>query len=183
MMKRLAVALAAFCLCASAFAQQIPPFTYPQTLGTSSVTVLPVNPARKKVIFHNPNATALIAVCPVGPSRAVPFSPTLIVAAINGAGCLTLLPSQTQEISGSTASGPQQSMGSAWVGVASAAGSSFTALEFEEGELEHVEINEVMAAASQVSATSAQPAAAEQACTVERGRCACGKSCEQQGRH
>ena len=134
-LKRLAVALFILCIAGAAFAQQVPPYTYPQTLGTSSVTVLPVNPARKKIVFHNPNATALLAVCPVGPTR-MPSSPpgpagAPVVAAINGAGCLTLLPSQTQEISGSTASGPQQAMGSAWVGIASAAGSSFTALEFE----------------------------------------------------
>ena len=127
-LKRLTVAL---CLASAAFAQQVPPYTYPQTLGTSSVTVLPVNPARKKIMFPNPNATALIAVCPIGPTRAVGGSPALIVAAINGAGCLTLLPSQTQEITGGTPSGPQQAMGSAWVGIASAAGSAFTILEFE----------------------------------------------------
>jgi hypothetical protein len=129
--KRLAIALAAVCLASAAHAQQVPPFTYPQTLGTSSVTVLPVNPARKKVIFHNPNATALIAVCPVGPTRTVGGSTALIVAAINGAGCLTLLPYQTVEVSGSTASGPQQAMGTAWVGIASAASSNLTILEFE----------------------------------------------------
>jgi hypothetical protein len=50
---------------------------------------------------------------------------------INGAGCLTLLPYQSQEISGSTASGPQQAMGSAWVGIASAPGSAFTVYEWE----------------------------------------------------
>ena len=131
MMKRLAVALAAVFVASAAHAQQAPPFTYPQTLGTSSVTVLPANPARKKVIFSNPNATALVAVCPVGPTRAVGGSTALIVAVINGAGCLTLLPYQTQEVSGSTASGPQQAMGSAWVGIASAASSAFTVFEFE----------------------------------------------------
>jgi hypothetical protein len=129
--KRLAAALFFFCLSGSAFAQQIPPYTYPQTLGTSSVTVLPANTARKKVIFHNPNATALIAVCPVGPTRAVGGSTALIVAAVNGAGCETLLPYQTVEVSGSTASGQQQQMGTAWVGIASATGSAFTVLEFE----------------------------------------------------
>lgn len=123
-------AVALILLCSAAQAQT-PPYTYPQTIGTSSVTVLPANPARKKVIFHNPNDTAKIAVCPVGPTRAVGGSASLIVAVINGAGCLTLLPYQTQEISGSTASGPQQAMGSAWVGIASAGGSAFTALEFE----------------------------------------------------
>ena len=131
MMKYLAAAAVALCLASAAHAQQVPPFTYPQTLGTSSVPVLPANPARKKVIFHNPNDSAKIAVCPVGPTRAVGGSTALITAAINGAGCLTLLPYQTQEISGSTASGPQQSMGSAWVGIASAGGSAISIFEFE----------------------------------------------------
>ena len=54
-----------------------------------------------------------------------------ITAAINGAGCVTLLPYQTQEVSGSTASGPQQSMPTAWIGIASAGGSALTVLEFE----------------------------------------------------
>jgi hypothetical protein len=76
----------------AALAQQVPPYTYPQVIGTSSVTVLPPDPARKKVVFHNPNDTAKIAVCPVGPSRAVGSSQSLIVAVINGAGCLTILP-------------------------------------------------------------------------------------------
>lgn len=129
-MFRFIIALIFSALVASAHAQQ-PPYTYPQTIGTSSVTVLPANPGRKKVIFHNPNDTAKIAVCPVGPTRTVGGSQALIVAVINGAGCLTLLPYQTQEISGSTASGPQQAMPSAWVGIASAGASSFTVLEFE----------------------------------------------------
>jgi hypothetical protein len=115
----------------AAQAQQAPPFTYPQTIGTGSVTILPANPARKKLIFHNPNDSAKIAVCPVGPTRAVGGSASLIVAVINGAGCLTLLPYQTQEVSGSTASGPQQAMGSAWVGIASAGSSAISILEFE----------------------------------------------------
>ena len=84
--------------------------------ATTSRPVLPIlcrvsDNARKKVIFHNPNDTAKIAVCPIGPSRAVGSSQSLIVAVINGTGCITLLPYQSQEISGSTASGPQQAMG------------------------------------------------------------------------
>lgn len=129
-MLRLAAALLALCLATAAQAQT-PPYTYPQTIGTSSVQILAANPARKRLIFHNPNDTAKIAVCPVGPARAVGSSQSLIVAVINGAGCLTLLPYQSQEISGSTASGPQQAMGSAWVGIASAGGSNITILEFE----------------------------------------------------
>lgn len=115
----------------SAIAQQVPPYTYPQTIGTSSQAILPVNPARKKLIFHNPNDSAKVAVCPVGPTRAVGGSASPVVAAINGAGCVTLLPYDRWEVSGSTASGPQQAMGSAWVGIASAGGSALTVYEFE----------------------------------------------------
>jgi len=131
-MLRLVAGLFALCFVASAaLAQQQPPFTYPLTLGTSSVTILAPNNARKKLIFHNPNDTAKIAVCPVGPNRTAQSSQTLIVAVINGAGCLTLLSYQSVEISGSTASGPQQQMGSAWVGIASAPGSALTIWEWE----------------------------------------------------
>jgi hypothetical protein len=49
------------------------------------------HPRRKKVVFHNPTATALIAGCPGGPTRAVAGSTAPIFAAINGAGCITLL--------------------------------------------------------------------------------------------
>lgn len=133
MIRLFAAALFALCITAPApaSAQQVPPYTYPLTIGTSSVQVLPVNPLRKKVIFHNPNDQAKIAVCPIGPNRAPQSGQALIVAAINGAGCTTLLPYDRYEVSGSTPSGPQQAMGSAWVGIASAPGSAFTALEFE----------------------------------------------------
>jgi hypothetical protein len=126
-MKRLIAALL-FILAGPAFAQQVPPYVYPVTIGTSQVTILPANIARKKLIFHNPNATALIAVCPTGPSRS---NGAAITAAINGAGCTTILPYDRMEISGSTASGPQQQMPSAWIGIASAGGSSLTIIEFE----------------------------------------------------
>jgi hypothetical protein len=130
-MKRLAIVILSLVCLALPARAQTPPYTYPLTIGTSSVTILPANPSRKKVIFHNPNDTAKIAVCPVGPTRAVGGSQSLIVAVINGAGCITLLPYDRAEISGSTASGPQQSMGSAWVGIASAGASALTVLEFE----------------------------------------------------
>jgi flavoprotein len=127
-MKRLAAALFFFCLSASALAQQVPPYVYPVTLGTSQASILPANTARKKLIFTNPNATAFVAVCPAGPSRS---NGAAITAAINGPGCTTLLPYQSIEISGSTASGPQQSMPSAWIGIASAGGSALSIYEFE----------------------------------------------------
>ena len=64
-------------------------------------------------------------------TRVAQSSQALIAAMINGAGCLTLLAYQSVEISGSTASGPQQQMGSAWVGIASAPGSARTIYEWE----------------------------------------------------
>lgn len=129
-MKRVLAFLLALGFATAARAQS-PPYTYPQTIGTSSVTILAANPVRKKLIFHNPNDTAKVAVCPVGPTRLAGGSTILIVAVINGAGCLTILPYDRVEVSGSTASGPQQSMSSAWVGIASAGGSNLTILEFE----------------------------------------------------
>lgn len=129
-MIRLIAALFAVCVTFPALAQQVlPPYVYPLTIGTSSTSILTTNAARKRLIFHNPNDTAKVAVCPVGPSRSVGGSS--VVAAVNGAGCLTLLPYQTQEVSGGTPSGPQQAMPSAWVGVASAGGSALTIMEFE----------------------------------------------------
>lgn len=126
MIKRLAVLLAIF-LSGPAFAQ-VPPYTYPVAIGTSSIQILTNNTARKKLIFHNPNDTAKIAVCPLGPSRS---NGAAITAVINGAGCITILPYDRVEISGSSASGPQQSMPSAWLGIASAGGSFITIIEFE----------------------------------------------------
>jgi hypothetical protein len=128
MMKRLAVAVLSFCVSGLAIAQQVPPYVYPVTLGTSQASILAANNNRKKLIFQNPNATALVAVCPVGPSRS---NSATVTAAINGPGCLTLLPYQSMEISGGTPSGPQQSMPSAWIGIASAGGSALTVIEFE----------------------------------------------------
>jgi hypothetical protein len=130
-MIRIASILLALCITSAALAQQAPPYTYPLTLGTSSVTILAPNNARKKLIFHNPNDSAKIAVCPIGPNRTAQSSQALIVAVINGAGCLTILPYDRVEISGSTASGPQQQMGSAWVGIASAPSSALTIYEWE----------------------------------------------------
>jgi flavoprotein len=113
---------------ATGAAAQVPPYVYPVTLGTSSIQVLPVNPLRKRVIFVNPNATALVAVCPSGPSRNTNVA---VVAAINGAGCRTILPYDAFTVDGSGASGPQLSMPSAWVGIAGAVSSALTILEFE----------------------------------------------------
>jgi flavoprotein len=126
-MRKLLATLLLLAGATSAFAQ-VPPYVYPVTLGTSSIQVLPVNPLRKRVIFVNPNATALVAVCPSGPSR---NTNVIVTAIINGAGCRTILPYDAFTVDGSGASGPQLYMPSAWVGIASAVSSSLTVLEFE----------------------------------------------------
>jgi hypothetical protein len=129
-MKRLASFLLLLCLGIDAARAEFPN-VFPIALGTSSVTVLPANTARNKVIFHNPNPTALVAVCPVGPPT-VPGSPQIpIVAVIGGAGCVTILPYDRFEVTGPTWVGSSGSrFGSAWVGIASAPGSALTILEF-----------------------------------------------------
>jgi hypothetical protein len=128
LMKRLAAVLLALFFAVPALAQ-VPPYVYPITLGASQSSILPVNTNRKKLIFQNPNATALVAVCPAGPART---GGATVTAAINGPGCLTMLPYQSIEISGSTSPGPQyDQMPSAWIGIASAGGSALTVIEFE----------------------------------------------------
>jgi hypothetical protein len=112
----------------SAFAQ-VPPYTFPIVLSTTSVQVLPVNPLRKRVIFVNPNATALVAVCPLGPARNTNVA---VVAIINGAGCVTVLHYSSFTLDNGEGSGaPPLSIPSAWVGIASAASSGLTVYEFE----------------------------------------------------
>lgn len=122
-----ALLAAGFVLAASFAAAQSPPFVYPVTVTTASAQVIGANPQRKKLIFINPNDTIKVAVCPSGPSRS---NGATITAVINGAGCVTILPYDRVEISGATASGPQQAMPSAWLGIGSSSG-SLTILEFE----------------------------------------------------
>jgi hypothetical protein len=129
-MIRLAI-IVTLALCIAGAARAEFPNIFPVVLGTSSVTVLPANPVRSKVIFHNPNPTALVAVCPVGPPN-VPGSPQIpIVAVIGGAGCVTILPYDRFEVTGPVTGGTSGSrFGAAWVGIASAPASALTILEF-----------------------------------------------------
>ncbi len=131
LLRALALACAAVLgLVAGAAAQ---PFAYQVSVTTTPAQAIASNAARKRLIFHNPNDSVKVAVCPCSAgisgtscsSRNGSFTP-----AINGAGCLSLLPYQTQEVSGSTASGPQQAMPSAWMGVGSGSG-NLTIYEFE----------------------------------------------------
>jgi hypothetical protein len=127
-MRKIALAAAISLGFATGAFAQVPPYVYPATLGTASVQVLPVNPARKRILFVNPNATALIAVCPLGPTRS---TNVVVTAVINGAGCVTILPYSSFTVDGSSGTGPQLSMPSAWVAIASAVSSAFTAYEWE----------------------------------------------------
>jgi hypothetical protein len=131
-MKKTIALIFSLMLIATAAQAQTPPYTYPQTIGTASVTILAANPSRKKLIFHNPNDQAKIAVCPVGPNRTAQSSQALIVAVINGPGCITILPYDRLNLdNGAAASNPPLSNGSAWVGIASAPGSALTIWEWE----------------------------------------------------
>lgn len=130
MFKRLAAIAFLVGLSAPALAQT-PPYVYPISIGTSSITVLAADPTsqRKKLIFHNPNDSAKIAVCPVGPPRVASLGTANITAVINGAGCVTILPYGSFEVPGIVGAGPQLNLSSAWVGIASAGGSALTIIE------------------------------------------------------
>jgi hypothetical protein len=108
---------------------QTPPYVYAQAVGLTASVVLPPNNARKRVIFFNVNATALIAVCPIGPARG-PANAT-VVAKVNGAGCATILPYGQLTVDGGLAPGPLLGMPSSWIAIADTAGSALTVWEWE----------------------------------------------------
>jgi len=62
-MKRLFV-VALLLLPSAAFAQTPPYDAYPITVGTVQVPVLGPDAARRRLVFSNPNAAAIVAVCP-----------------------------------------------------------------------------------------------------------------------
>jgi hypothetical protein len=123
-MKRLLVTLALLLIPGAAFAQT-PPYAYPITVGTSPVQVLfGPNNARRRIVFQNPNATAIVAVCPAL-SR---VNSAAITCAVNGAGSITILPYASFTVDGV---GQNGALPSAWNGIASAPGSALSILEFE----------------------------------------------------
>lgn len=61
-------------------------------VGTSSVQVVPANPARQALAVFNANAVANIAICPLGTTPA-----------INGAGSITIPPGLGVTLTGWTA--------------------------------------------------------------------------------
>jgi hypothetical protein len=123
-MKRILVALALLLAPSIAFAQT-PPYDYPLTIGTSPVQVLSgPNNARRRLVFANPNATAIVAVCP----KLSRVNSAPIVCAVNGAGSITILPYASFTVDGV---GQNGALPSAWNGIASAPGSALSILEFE----------------------------------------------------
>ena len=123
-MKRILVALALLLIPAAALAQ-VPPYDYPLTIGTSPSQVLfGPNNARRRLVFFNPNATAIVAVCPA--LSRVNSAP--IVCAVNGAGSVTILPYASFTVDGV---GQNGALPSSWNAIASAPGSALSILEFE----------------------------------------------------
>ncbi|HZZ22898.1 MAG TPA: hypothetical protein VFE60_10150 [Roseiarcus sp.] len=122
-------ALALLALSVTAFGQSrslAPPFDYPPTFSTTPQQVLPIDPARRRIIFFNPSSTASIAFCPSSLTRGgVAFT-----CAVNGAGSITLLPLASFVLDGGTPQGPPLAMSAAWFGV-STTNAPATVLEFE----------------------------------------------------
>lgn len=101
------------------------PFVWPRTVGTSSASVLPANNARKRVMFVNPNATAIVAVCPTI-SR---VNSAAIVCTVNGAGSITILPYASIQLD--NVGSPTGTLPSAWNAIASSGGAALTIFEWE----------------------------------------------------
>jgi hypothetical protein len=128
-MKHLTAMLFALLASGAAAQQILPPYVYAYTIGTTQMQVLPANNARKRAIFINPNATALVAVCPSSLTRSVPSVP--VVAKVNGAGCATLLPYSELVMDAGLEPGPVMTMSSPWIAIADTPGAALTVLEFE----------------------------------------------------
>jgi hypothetical protein len=110
-------------LCVPAAAQQ-QPFFYAATVGTGSAQVIPANPARRRITFHNPNATAKIAICPT-------LGRTAITCAVGGAGSFTLLPYDRVTFDPPTAAGSSGAVSTAWNAISDTGGSALTIIENE----------------------------------------------------
>lgn len=124
-MKRLLLAAIALLAVPAAWAlSPAIPYGYPITIGTTAAQVLGADTIRKRVIFINPNTTALVAVCPAV-SR---VDSTAITCTVNGAGSITLLPYQSITIDGA---GQNGTLPSAWNAIADTPSSHLTILEFE----------------------------------------------------
>jgi hypothetical protein len=123
-----AILFFAAALAAAAAHAQTAPYVHGAVIGTSPVQVLATDPQRRKIFLFNPNASAAVAFCPAGPNR---DTGAPLVCAVNGAGSITLQPGQGVMLDGAVPQGPPLSMSSAWNGVASAGGSTYTVIDFE----------------------------------------------------
>jgi hypothetical protein len=124
----LSLFLLALALAAPALAQ-VPPFVHGGTIGTSPITVLQEDSLRKKIIFFNGNAAGNLAFCPVGPDR---DTNAAIVCAVNGADAITLAPGWTFVVTNAASpASPPLPIGTAWYGVGSTSGLTYTILDFE----------------------------------------------------
>lgn len=122
-MKRLIAILGLLAaLAAPAAAQQLP-YDQSQTVGTSPVQVLAVNPARKQIFVHNPNSSATIAVCPTLGRKGT------VTCAVNGAGSITLLPGGSVTLGG--VGTPTAAIPTPWNGVGSGSNAAITIYEWE----------------------------------------------------
>ena len=94
------------------------PVTYAVTVGTSSIPVIGVNPQRKGLVFHNPHATAKIAICCATNNlgQALP-------AVMNGPGTIVLVPL------GTFSTLENMRAVNAWNAISDSAGGALTILE------------------------------------------------------
>lgn len=105
---------------------QANPNAFGTTVATTSGPALPANPTRAGLMFYNASSGVAIAVCPALVNMGtlgVYTSFATGVAAINGAGSITLQPGDKFIIDNLSAS-------TAWNAIASGAGGQLTALEW-----------------------------------------------------
>jgi hypothetical protein len=116
-----AVAMLLLFVPAAAIAQHA--FGAPATVGTSPAQVLPPNTARRRIIFHNPHASATVSCCPLTKRGGTP-----IACAVNGVGSITLLASDVFVLDGA---GSQPGVPLGWNCVSDTSATPFTTFEFE----------------------------------------------------
>jgi hypothetical protein len=105
-------------------AQQGLPYAWPRTIGTSASAVLPFNPTRKQLFFVNPNAVAIIAVCPAVDR----VTGGAIACTLHGPGAIPILPYAYLPLAGV---GGNPNLPQAWNAISDTAASALTILEWE----------------------------------------------------
>jgi hypothetical protein len=105
---------------------QANPNGFGTTVGLTSGPAIPANPTRVGMIFHNPSSSVAVAICPAIVNQGtlgVYTGNAVGVAAINGAGSITMQPGDKFIVD-------NLSCTSAWNAIASGAGGVLTGLEF-----------------------------------------------------